>query len=258
MTSFETTLTLIGGPSVLIEFAGFRLLTDPTFDPPGQYQRAVVTQVKTTGPALLPEAIGAIDAVLLSHDQHIDNLDNAGRAFLPRAGRVLTTPVGAERLGQGAQGLAPWESTRLDAADGRILYVTATPARHGPHGIEGAMGDVAGFLLGLEAPGDAIYVTGDTVWYDGVGEVAKRFRPRLVILFAGAAKPRGPYHLTMDNNDAIETAYAFPQARIVGVHNEGWRHFTESQSDLVQAFTALGLASRLQTLERGEPVRLIL
>src|SRR5215472_3885800 len=202
MSSFETTLTLIGGPSVLIEFAGFRLLTDPTFDPPGQYQRAVVTQIKTTGPALAPEAIGAIDAVLLSHDQHIDNLDNAGRAFLPRAGRVLTTPVAAERLGQGALGLAPWQTTRLDGSDGHTLFVTATPARHGPHGIEGAMGDVAGFVLGLKAPGDAIYITGDTVWYEGVADVAKRFRPRLVILFAGAAKPRGPYHLTMDNNDA--------------------------------------------------------
>jgi hypothetical protein len=30
-------LTLIGGPTALIELAGFRLLTDPTFDPPGVY-----------------------------------------------------------------------------------------------------------------------------------------------------------------------------------------------------------------------------
>jgi hypothetical protein len=65
----------------------------------------------------------------------------------------------------------------------------------------------------------------------------------------------GPYHLTMDNNDAIETAHAFPQARIVAVHNQGWRHFTESQADLAQAFAALGLAARLQTLEPGRPVR---
>jgi L-ascorbate metabolism protein UlaG (beta-lactamase superfamily) len=258
MTSFETTLTLIGGPTVLIELAGFRLLTDPTFDAPGRYQRAVVIQEKTTGPALAPEAIGAIDAVLLSHDQHIDNLDQSGRAFLPRAGRVFTSPVGAERLGQAVQGLAPWESVRLDAADGRSLHVTATPARHGPPGIEGAMGEVAGFVLGLEVPGDAIYITGDTVWYEGVAEVAKRFRPRLVILFAGAARPRGPFHITMDNNDALETAFAFPQARIVGVHNNGWRHYTESQADLIQAFTTLGLVSRLQPLEPGQPVRLTL
>lgn len=258
MTSIETTLTLIGGPTVLIELGGFRLLTDPTFDAPGRYQRAVVTQVKTTGPALSPDAVGAIDVVLLSHDQHIDNLDLSGRAFLPRAKRVFTTPIGAERLGQGAQGLASWETVRLDAADRRSLHITATPARHGPPGIESAMGEVAGFVLGIEAPGDAIYVTGDTVWYEGVGEVAKRFRPRLVILFAGAARPRGPYHLTMDNNDAIETAHAFPQARIVAVHNEGWRHFTESQADLAQAFAALGLAARLQTLEPGRPARLTL
>jgi L-ascorbate metabolism protein UlaG (beta-lactamase superfamily) len=171
---------------------------------------------------------------------------------------VFTSPVGAERLGQAVQGLAPWESVRLDAADGRSLHVTATPARHGPPGIEGAMGEVAGFVLGLEVPGDAIYITGDTVWYEGVAEVAKRFRPRLVILFAGAARPRGPFHITMDNNDALETAFAFPQARIVGVHNNGWRHYTESQADLIQAFTTLGLVSRLQPLEPGQPVRLTL
>jgi len=259
MTSFETKITLIGGPTVLIELGGFRLLTDPTFDAPRSYQLAAVTRVKTTGPAIQPEALGAIDAVLLSHDHHIDNLDLSGRAFLPHAGRVFTTPVGAERLGRAMQGLAPWESARLEAADGRSLVVTATPARHGPPGIEGTMGEVAGFVLGLEVPGDAIYVTGDTVWYEGVAEVAKRFQPRLVILFAGAAKPRGPsFCATMDNNDAIETANAFPLARIVGVHNDGWQHVTESQSDLAQGFTTLGLDSRLQLLEPGQPVRLTL
>jgi len=33
------TLTLIGGPTVLIEYGGYRLLTDPTFDPPGPVSR---------------------------------------------------------------------------------------------------------------------------------------------------------------------------------------------------------------------------
>ena len=40
-------ITLIGGPTALIEFAGFRLLTDPTFDPPGEYQLPHVTLKKT-------------------------------------------------------------------------------------------------------------------------------------------------------------------------------------------------------------------
>ena len=101
-------------------------------------------------------------------------------------------------------------------------------------------------------------MTGDTVWYEGVAEVARRFQPRLAILFAGSAKPRGPFHITMDNNDAIETACAFPSAKIVAVHNEGWGHFTESQADVFRAFGTLGLASRLLTLERGRPERISL
>jgi L-ascorbate metabolism protein UlaG (beta-lactamase superfamily) len=78
MDSAKTTLTLIGGPTVLIELDGLRLLTDPTFDPPGDYQGGVLLK-KTAGPALSAEQVGSVDAVLLSHDQHFDNLDHGGR-----------------------------------------------------------------------------------------------------------------------------------------------------------------------------------
>jgi len=36
--SITMSITLIGGPTALIELDGFRLLTDPTFDAPGAYQ----------------------------------------------------------------------------------------------------------------------------------------------------------------------------------------------------------------------------
>ena len=99
------TLTLIGGPTALIEIDGFRLLTDPTFDAPRAYQLPHVKLEKLSGPALGEDAIGEIDAVLLSHDQHADNLDHSGKHFLPKAKRVLTTEVGAKRLGGHAEGL---------------------------------------------------------------------------------------------------------------------------------------------------------
>jgi hypothetical protein len=51
------------------------------------------------------------------------------------------------------------------------------------------------------------------------------FPADVVLLFAGAAKTRGPFHLTMNTNDAIETAHAFLKATIVPVHYEGWAHF---------------------------------
>ncbi|MGA2313072.1 MAG: MBL fold metallo-hydrolase [Xanthobacteraceae bacterium] len=249
-------ITLIGGPTALIEIGGFRLLTDPTFDAPGEYKLPHVTLKKTSHPALTAEQIGRVDAVLLSHDQHADNFDHAGRAYAMQAPRLLTTVVGAKRLGGVAEGLAPGESTKLTNPAG-TLTVTATPARHGPAGIEPLAGDVIGFVLSL-AGGRPIYITGDTVWYEGVAEVARRFQAGLVLLFAGAAKTRGAFHLTMDANDALDTAHAFPDATIVPLHYEGWAHFSQSGDDLVQSFKALGIGARLRLLEPGVPTAIAL
>jgi L-ascorbate metabolism protein UlaG (beta-lactamase superfamily) len=242
-------ITLIGGPTALIEIDGFRLLTDPTFDAPGIYELPHVKLEKLSGPALAEGAIGEIDAVLLSHDQHADNLDESGKHFLPKARRVLTTEIGARRLGGHAEGVAPWASTELTKGT-RSLTVTATPARHGPAGIEPLAGDVIGFVL---APKDSrpIYISGDTVWYDGVAEVARRFKAGVVMPFAGAAQTRGPFHLTMDTNDTIETARAFPDAVIVPLHTDGWAHFKQNAGDLRVSFEALGFGPRLKLLEPG-------
>ncbi|HZR74052.1 MBL fold metallo-hydrolase [Bradyrhizobium sp.] len=245
----QLTLTLIGGPTALIEIDGFRLLTDPTFDLPGTYQLPHVKLEKLAGPALALDAIGEIDAVLLSHDQHSDNLDESGKHFLPKAKRVLTTEVGAKRLGGHAEGFAPWASTEL-SKNGRSLTITATPARHGPHGIEPFAGEVIGFVVSSK-DFRPIYISGDTVWYDGVAEVAQRFKAAVVMPFAGAAQTRGPFHLTMDTNDTIETARAFPDAVIVPVHTDGWAHFKQNANDLRVSFDALGFGTRLKLLEPG-------
>ena len=242
-------ITLIGGPTALIELDGFRLLTDPTFDPPGDYPLPHVTLTKLSSPALALEQLGPIDAVLLSHDQHADNLDHSGQELLGKVGCVLTTKAGAGRLGGHTEGLAPWDTVELSKS-GRSLRVTATPARHGPVGIEPFSGDVIGFVVESDnAP--SIYITGDTVWYAGVAEVARRFKPGVVMPFAGSAKTRGPFHLTMDTNDVVETAHEFRDAVIVPVHHDSWAHFTQSGHDVEQTFAALGFASRLRMLEPG-------
>jgi hypothetical protein len=89
------------------------------------------------------------------------------------------------------------------------------------------------------------------VFYDGVAEVARRFRAGVVLPFAGAAQTRGPFHLTMDTNDTIEIARAFPNAVIVPLHTDGWAHFRQSASDLRASFDTLGFGARLKLLEPG-------
>jgi len=264
MANDIVTATLIGGPTTLLEVAGLRLLTDPTFDPPGAFPSGPVTLTKLVGPAMTPEAVGIVDAVLLSHDQHPDNLDPAGRAFLSTVPHVFTTDVGARRLADPKdsygriEGLAPWQTRDLVTPHGYTVHVTATPARHGPAGIEPLTGEVIGFVLTFDDQRDhAIYITGDTVWYEGVADVARRFEVSIVLAFVGAAQTRGPVSLTMTTDDAIETARAFPHATIVPVHHQGWAHFTQNQDDLTRAFAAVGLTSRLHLLEPGVATSLV-
>lgn len=253
----EFTITYIGGPTAVLSIDGVRLITDPTFDPAGgDYTSGAVSLHKTRGPALMPEQLGPIDVALVSHDQHPDNLDSSGRVLLREARHVLTTAAGAARLGNGAVGLRPWESWSIETPRGSTLAVTATPARHGPAGIEPISGEVIGFVIrAVESGTDLAYVTGDTVWYQGTREVAERFRPKVVVLFGGGAQTRGPFYLTMNTNDAVEAAAAFRDAAIVPVHHDGWAHFTQSQEDLVKTFQTLGMADRLRRVSGGETMR---
>jgi L-ascorbate metabolism protein UlaG (beta-lactamase superfamily) len=254
MAASSVTLTLVGGPTVLIEYDGLRLLTDPTFDPPGHYQgpHSPVKHLKTDGPALSVEECGSLDAVLLTHDHHFDNLDHSGRAFLPKVGVTYTTNSGAQRLGGNAVGLAAFETRSLEGRHGKKLFVTATPARHGPVGVDA--GDVVGFALGIERPGDLIYITGDTLWFEGTADVARRFSPKVVMLYTGAAEPRGRFRMTMGSEDALEAAHAFPESALVSVHNEGWGHLRESQDQLVDVFATFNMAHRLTRFEKGKPL----
>ncbi len=248
-------ITHVGGPTALLEFGGVRLLTDPTFDPAGgEYPSGPVTLRKLTGPALSPKTLGSIDCVLLSHDHHFDNLDRAGRGLLADARKVLTTPAGAARLGGNSVGLEPWESIDLEAEQGRTLRVAGTPARHGPTGID--RGPVTGFAMFFtDAPERVIYFSGDTVWYGGVSEVAKRFTVRVALLNLGAARIAVvPSHLTMTAAEAVEAANCFREATIVPLHFEGWAHFSEGREEIARAFAAAGYEARLCWPVAGRPV----
>src|SRR5689334_20502973 len=105
MTSVE--ITYVGGPTALIAIGGLRLLTDPTFDAPGAYPVGARELVKTAGPALPAGELGPVDAVLLSHDQHPDNLDRSGRAYLRDGPLTLSTASAYERIGAPVRAVRP-------------------------------------------------------------------------------------------------------------------------------------------------------
>jgi L-ascorbate metabolism protein UlaG (beta-lactamase superfamily) len=247
-------LTLVGGPTAVLEYAGLRWLTDPALSEPGEYAGGLV---KTTGPATPPEALLPIDVVLVSHEHHSDNLDPAGREFLPSAGRVLTTAQGAERLGGNATGLEPWSSVEMERGGGSPVSVTAVPAQHGPDGTDHVTGPVIGFVLRADGD-DTVYVSGDNASLDVVRVIAERVGAiDVAVLFAGAVQLPHRFdgaYLTLSSDRAAEATKLLGVRAALPVHFEGWTHFTQGARELRAAFAGNSISDRLVLAERGETV----
>ena len=193
-------ITLVGGPTAVLDIDGFRIVTDPTFDPPRAYPQPGMgfSLIKTAGPALTPEDIAPVHLVLASHD-HEDNLDHAGREFLAASPLAFTTHAVAAGFGDHVTGLNEYESSTVVLPGGGKLAVTAVPAHHGPEGVRQVSGPVAGFVLsGVGVP--TIYISGDNSDVELVQDIQQKCGPiDVAVLFAGGAgfeqlaRGRGPH-----------------------------------------------------------------
>ena len=248
-------VTTLGGPTTMLEIGGLRFLTDPTFDDPGEYPTgAGYSLIKLAGPAIPATSLPPIDVVLLSHDQHPDNLDEGGRALLPTVATVLTTQAAAERLGApNVVGLAPWEAVQVQSEQGSVLTVTALPAQHGPDDSHHLLGPVIGFRLDAEGL-PSVYFSGDNASLAVVTEIRERTGPLdIAILCAGAARtPRlGDALLTLNGDRSAEAARILGARSVIVVHSDGWQHFSEGPEDVRAAFA--GSASTLISHQHGVP-----
>jgi len=251
-------ITHISTATMLLEIGSIRLLTDPVFDPAGgsYYFGYGTSSRKLTASPIKPEIIGKTDAVLLSHDQHEDNLDRAGRALLPLARQVLTTSAGAKRLGNNAIGLRAWQSAVVKS-DSFDIKVTAVPARHGSLGSHLIVGETTGFVL--EWPGQkhgALYISGDTVWFNGINEIARRFQIGTAILHIGKAgfPVTGPIHFTFTTREAVRAIKVLNPRTVIPIHYEGWKHFREPRAEAEKQFAAAGMNNIVRWLPLGEPI----
>lgn len=246
-----TTITYIGGPTAILEYAGLRIVTDPTFDDPQTYvEPGETTLVKTGGPAISRAELGPVDLVLLSHHLHRDNLDFEGLELIATGVSTLSTRAAADDLfGGSVVGYDSWEEQSIGP-----VTITAVPALHGPPGSEPLVGTVTGFVL--EAPGEpTVYVSGDNASLPLVRQIADRFPDiDIALLFAGAARVAGiEGALTLTSTDAAKAAAFLGASRVVGLHTEDWEHFSESREQLEEAFSGTGL---LISTPRGERVEL--
>ena len=253
----KVSFTQVDTACMVININGFVIVTDPAFDTEGTIYEGPRILYKTGSPRLQPEDIGPVDLVLLSHDQHKDNLDNAGREFIKTVKQVISTPGAVERLAQNnVTGLNEWESITIATDKVPGLRITATPCQHAPTQEQTKIsGHVIGFMIEWEGQQGALYVSGDTVYFDGIEEIAKRFKVHTAVLHVGKAGfPDINYMpLTFTTEMAIQTARLMNVKKFIPTHFEGWKHFNERSDYLYDQVMHSDIKERLVWLQPGTP-----
>jgi L-ascorbate metabolism protein UlaG (beta-lactamase superfamily) len=153
-------LTWVGHATALIDFDGYRVLTDPLMT-------KRVAHLRRRRPAPAPETFD-VDLVLLSH-VHVDHLHLPSLKRLRPTARVLT-PTGSGRLLRKAGFTQVTEIDVGDRVECGPVTVEVVPAVHkrgrGPHSRVSA--DPAGFIV--EGAGRRVYFPGDTDLFDEMAD----------------------------------------------------------------------------------------
>ncbi|WP_333778817.1 MBL fold metallo-hydrolase [Streptomyces sp. IBSBF 3136] len=264
MTAFDDAVGIhfVGNATVLLRYGGLTLLTDPNFLHRGERAHLGYGLVsrRLTEPALDVADLPRLDGVVLSH-LHGDHWDRRARTGLARSVPVVTTPHAARRLrtlqGFGrAGGLRTWESCTLRHGDAEVR-ITALPGRHALRPVlRGLLPPVMGSMLEFGPAGGPVrvrmYVSGDTLLYDGLDEIARRFPDAdLAVLHLGGTRLPGGFVVTMDGLQGAELARRLDYRHVLPVHYDDYTVFRSPLQEFVTAAGGLGLGERLVHCPRG-------
>lgn len=255
-------ITHIGTATALVEIDGVVFLTDPYFSPGGtEWDVKVTVLTHDHNPALKLEEMPPIDAILLSHEDHPDNLDELGRRLLDGR-KVLTTIDGANKLAPrpGVVGLKPWQEVDF-VAGGKKFKVTGTPTQHMPGG------ECTGFVITADSFGftddkpNAIYFSGDTVWIEELKKLKNMYHVQVALLNLGGAAVempgQTPLPITMDAKQAAQMVREIGAEIMVPMHFDSWHHFKQYEGDLRKELEVEGVISKTKFLTPGQKTQVL-
>jgi L-ascorbate metabolism protein UlaG (beta-lactamase superfamily) len=253
-------LYFVGNATTIIRYGGFTLLTDPNFLRRGERAHLGygLTSKRVRDPAISIDELPALDGVVLSH-LHGDHWDRVATRHLDRDLPVITTPQASRRLiGRGfeqTRGLRTWHRHEL-MKQGRTVRVTAMPARHA-FGVPGRLlPPVIGTMLEFGAAGGGtdlrIYISGDTLMYDELKEIPRRY-PQIDVgvVHLGGTNLLGLATVTMDGRQGADWTETIGPRRVVPVHYDDYTVFASPLSDFEAEARQRGFADDLRVVERG-------
>jgi L-ascorbate metabolism protein UlaG (beta-lactamase superfamily) len=254
-------VTFVGNATTIIRYGGFTLLTDPNFLRRGErvHLGYGLTSKRLKDPAMSAEQLPELDGVVLSH-LHDDHWDSTAERRLPRSLPVITTGAAARSLRRRgfatATGLRTWEGHEM-VKDGRRVRITAMPGTHAPRPLRPLLPPVMGSLLEFGprdgAPELRLYISGDTLMYGGIAEIARRHPDIDVgIVHLGGTRLLGLVTVTMDGAQGADWLETIRCATAIPVHYDDYTIQKSPLSDFEAEVERRGMGGRVRCLGRGE------
>ena len=250
----------VGTATVILRYAGFTILTDPNFLHAGDHVHLGygLSAKRLTNPAMEIEDLPPLDFCVLSH-YHGDHFDQVVEERLQKDLPIITTPEAAEKISEkgftGAIALETWDTTVVDKGDSRVA-VTSMPGKHGPAIADLLLPEVMGSMLQFGSANRpkllSLYISGDTLVFDELREIPKRYpHIDLGLFHLGGTRVMGIL-VTMDAEQGVEAVRIINPREAIPIHYNDYEVFKSPLDDFKKAIEEAGLGDRITYLSHGE------
>lgn len=264
----EVKIQWIGGPTMLIDFNGMKILTDPMLgegehafemaDPNEMFDLSKGPNVKHHKRVTdMPELdLAQLDLVLLSH-AHEDHFDQKAQAEIDNNLPMVLPIADLENIkGKGFKNLKPakyGDVFSYQISKGTIEII-AVPADHTENkNIEHILGEGLGYVIRFKQ-GDkqtTIYWTGDSMPTDRVVEFVNGYGPiNILVPNMGRVGTTGPLgQISMGASDVVELAAKLKVEKVFPIHHTSYELYLEPINVLSEA--AIGKDWGLDIISEG-------
>ena len=251
-------LTQIRNATLKVEYAGKKFLIDPMLSKKGAFPgfpgtiNSHIANPTVDLPLPLSEILD-VDAVIVTHT-HQDHWDDAAKEAIPKDMPIFTQNARDQWDIQMSWFRNTWVLEERNDFGG--ITLNKTPGHHGRGEIlEGLLGDILGNVCGIvftHPREKTLYIAGDTVWYQGVEQNLKQYKPDVMVLNSGDAKVLPNESIIMGKEDVYEAYKAAPLATIIASHMGAVNHASLSREDLRAFIVDHRMNSRVLVPEDGE------
>lgn len=254
--SNEAKLQLVRNATLVIDYAGKKILIDPMLSPKGAIDSWAGIAKNPTVELKMPveEIVKDVDLVIVTHthEDHFDKpaslalnksteliIQPADKDFFKKEGFINATVLGDEKV---------WNDIKITRVDGQ----------HGTGEVLKQMGETSGFVLQAKNQ-PTVYLVGDTVLTENILNVIKKFNPDYIIVNSGGAMLRsfGNIPIILDEDQTMALIGASGKAKIIAVHMDALDHCFTTRTILKNKAEVLQITDeKLIIPEDGEIIKL--